>query len=98
MPSSKSEEYGSTWVRPQSRPRWAVADGVESIVGPLLWHFENTEGVSSIELTLEDVKLAATKLGFKISNEAEIQTSYISNPHSMLSSHYTASFFVCTKV
>jgi carnosine N-methyltransferase len=63
-----------------------------------LWHFENTEGVSSIELTLEDVKLAATKLGFKISSEAEIQTSYTSNPHSMLSSHYTASFFVCTKV
>jgi carnosine N-methyltransferase len=35
-------------------------------LGPTLWHFENTAGASSIELTLEDLKALATRIGFVI--------------------------------
>jgi carnosine N-methyltransferase len=35
-------------------------------IGPLLYHFENTPGENSIELSLEDVKAVAEKIGFTI--------------------------------
>lgn len=41
--------------------------GVWVNCGPTLWHFENTEGASSIELTLEGVKQLARRIGFVLS-------------------------------
>lgn len=35
-------------------------------LGPTLWHFENTEGASSVELTMEDVKALARRVGFRL--------------------------------
>lgn len=93
--SSKSAVSGSTSVR----TRHIITHSMFiSAAGPLLWHFENTEGSSSIELTLEDIKLAAKQIGFTITEEREIQASYTSNPLSMLRSQYDACFWVCTKV
>lgn len=33
--------------------------------GPLLYHFENTPGEMSVELSLEEVKDVARKIGFR---------------------------------
>lgn len=35
-------------------------------LGPSLWHFENTAGASSIELTMDEIKALAQRIGFKI--------------------------------
>ena len=42
--------------------------GVWINLGPLLWHWENnTSNDPSVELTLEEVKLLARKIGFEVS-------------------------------
>ncbi|KAL8281047.1 hypothetical protein RQP46_006405 [Phenoliferia psychrophenolica] len=66
-------------------------------VGPTLWHHENIVGERSLELTLEDVKTLAQRIGFVFLEESEISTSYTSNPRSTLQHRYTASFWVATK-
>ncbi|GAA6038143.1 hypothetical protein JCM8097_005756 [Rhodosporidiobolus ruineniae] len=66
--------------------------------GPTLWHFENDREASSIELTLEDVKGLARRVGFEIEEEREIQTSYTSDRRSLLTHTYTAAFWVARKV
>ncbi|GAA5874463.1 hypothetical protein JCM16303_005861 [Sporobolomyces ruberrimus] len=65
--------------------------------GPSLWHFENDHEARSIELPLEDVKDLARRIGFEILEEKEIETSYTSNPKSLLRHVYTASFWVARK-
>ncbi|SGY94033.1 BQ5605_C037g11623 [Microbotryum silenes-dioicae] len=47
-------------------------DGVWINCGPTLWHFENTEGCNSIELSLEDVKALAKRIGFVL----EVRSPY----------------------
>ena len=38
------------------------------LIGPLLWHWEgNTTNDPSVELTLDEVKALARKIGFEIS-------------------------------
>ncbi|CEQ39662.1 SPOSA6832_01221, partial [Sporobolomyces salmonicolor] len=66
--------------------------------GPTLWHFENDHDASSIELTLDDVKALARRIGFELSEEREITTSYTTNPRSLLKHEYTAAFWVARKV
>lgn len=45
-------------------------DGVWINVGPLLWHFENIadreRGEGSVELSLDEVKALARKMGFEL--------------------------------
>ncbi|SCV71998.1 BQ2448_4692 [Microbotryum intermedium] len=72
-------------------------DGVWINCGPTLWHFENTEGCSSIELSLEDVKALANRIGFILENEREVQTSYTTNERSTLRHEYAASFWTARK-
>ncbi|KAI0342396.1 N2227-domain-containing protein [Trametopsis cervina] len=73
--------------------------GVWINLGPLLWHWENnTSNDPSIELSLEEVKALARKIGFVISNEREIHTTYTNNKDSMLGYVYHASYFTATKV
>lgn len=68
-------------------------------LGPTLWHFQNDEnGSNSIELTVEDLKSLIRRVGFVITEEREIETSYSGNPVSMLQHTYLASFFIATKV
>ncbi|BGP16379.1 hypothetical protein JCM10213_004922 [Rhodosporidiobolus nylandii] len=66
--------------------------------GPTLWHFENDREASSIELTLEEVKALARRIGFELSEERELQTCYTTNPRSLLRHEYTAAFWVAKKV
>ncbi|KAF6745474.1 N2227-domain-containing protein [Ephemerocybe angulata] len=73
--------------------------GVWINLGPLLWHFENNNtNDPSIELDLEEVKELARKIGFEISNEKTLDTTYTSNSESMLGYVYKAAFWTATKI
>ncbi|KAI0649903.1 N2227-domain-containing protein [Trametes meyenii] len=73
--------------------------GVWINLGPLLWHWENNAtNDPSIELTLEEVKALARKIGFEISNERSVDTTYTNNAESMLGYVYHAAFWTATKI
>ncbi|PPQ96317.1 hypothetical protein CVT26_005680 [Gymnopilus dilepis] len=73
--------------------------GVWINLGPLLWHWENnTTNDISIELDMEEVKTLAKEIGFEISNERTIDTTYTNNAQSMLGYVYNASFWTATKI
>lgn len=73
--------------------------GVWINLGPLLWHWENSSsGDVSIELSLDEVKALAQKIGFDITNESTIDTTYTNNAESMLGYVYHAAFWTATKV
>ncbi|KAF8922369.1 N2227-domain-containing protein [Mucidula mucida] len=72
--------------------------GVWINLGPLLWHFENNQtGDVSIELDLNEVKELCKTVGFDLSNEREIHTTYTSNSAAMLGYMYHAQFWTATK-
>ncbi|OCH90507.1 N2227-domain-containing protein [Obba rivulosa] len=72
--------------------------GIWINLGPLLWHWENnTTNDPSIELTLEEVKDLARKMGFHISNERTIDTTYTNNTQSMLGYVYHTAFWTATR-
>jgi len=72
--------------------------GVWINLGPLLWHWENSDtNDPSIELTLEEVKALARKIGFELSNERIIDTTYTNNAQSMMGYTYQAAFWIATK-
>ncbi|WJX38788.1 carnosine N-methyltransferase [Trifolium repens] len=61
--------------------------GVWINLGPLLYHFADTYGKDddmSIELSLEDVKRIALHYGFEFEKERTIETTYRTNPKSMM--------------
>ena len=70
-----------------------------SDIGPLLWHFENTGGSTdpSIELSLDEVRSLAEKIGFQISNERIVDTTYTGIDDGMLAYVYHAAFWTATK-
>lgn len=73
--------------------------GVWINLGPLLWHFENNNtNDPSVELDLEEVKELARKIGFEISNERTLDTTYTNNTESMLGYVYKAAFWTATKI
>ncbi|RDB17307.1 Carnosine N-methyltransferase [Hypsizygus marmoreus] len=73
--------------------------GVWINLGPLLWHFENNNTNDlSVELDLEEVKALARTIGFELSNEKTIDTTYTSNPQGMLGYVYNAAFWTATKI
>jgi len=72
--------------------------GVWINLGPLLWHFENNAtNDPSVELDLEEVKQLARDIGFELSKERTIETTYTSNAQGMLGYVYHAEFWVATK-
>ncbi|KAJ7138571.1 N2227-like protein-domain-containing protein [Mycena filopes] len=73
--------------------------GVWVNMGPLLWHWENnTTNDPSIELSLDEVKALARAIGFRISDERTIDTTYTSNAQGMLGYVYHAAFWTATKI
>ncbi|EGO01334.1 hypothetical protein SERLA73DRAFT_179497 [Serpula lacrymans var. lacrymans S7.3] len=73
--------------------------GVWINMGPLLWHFENNAtNDPSVELDLEEVKTLARKIGFELSNERTIDTTYTSNAQAMLGYVYHTSFWTAKKL
>ncbi|CAA7049582.1 unnamed protein product [Microthlaspi erraticum] len=74
--------------------------GVWINLGPLLYHFADTyghENEMSIELSLEDVKRVASQYGFEIEKERTIETTYTTNPRSMMQNRYYAAFWTMRK-
>ncbi|GMH11944.1 hypothetical protein Nepgr_013785 [Nepenthes gracilis] len=74
--------------------------GVWINLGPLLYHFADMYGQEneiSIELSLEDVKRVAFHYGFQLEKEITIETTYTTNPRSMMQNRYYAVFWTMTK-
>ncbi|KAL1221216.1 hypothetical protein V5N11_011018 [Cardamine amara subsp. amara] len=74
--------------------------GVWINLGPLLYHFADEHGLEnemSIELSLEDVKRVASHYGFVIEKERTIETTYSSNPRSMMKNRYYPAFWTMRK-
>lgn len=74
--------------------------GVWINLGPLLYHFADAYGQGdemSIELSLEDVKRVALHYGFEFENSSTIQTTYTTNPRSMMQNRYHAAFWTARK-
>ncbi|KAJ1960940.1 hypothetical protein GGI12_003527 [Dipsacomyces acuminosporus] len=69
-------------------------------LGPLLWHFDNVQGESSVEFTREEFTTLATKIGFVWDEEMfqdRIPVPYTSNTRSMLQYTYHAFMTVAHK-
>lgn len=74
--------------------------GVWINLGPLLYHFADMYGQDdemSIELSLEDVKRVALHYGFEFEKERTIETTYTTNPRSMMQNRYFAAFWTMRK-
>ncbi|KAG8894249.1 hypothetical protein FRC01_013068 [Tulasnella sp. 417] len=75
-----------------------VPGGIWVNLGPLLWHYENNNtGDVSIEASLDEVKALANAIGFEISQERAIPTTYTGILDGMLRYEYQAEFWVATK-
>ncbi|XP_052206649.1 uncharacterized protein LOC127811011 isoform X2 [Diospyros lotus] len=75
-------------------------DGVWINLGPLLYHFADMYGQGdemSIELSLEDVKRISFHYGFELEKEESIETTYTTNPQSMMQNRYYTAFWVMRK-
>ncbi|RHZ82917.1 hypothetical protein Glove_103g29 [Diversispora epigaea] len=66
-------------------------------IGPLLYHYENSPGEMSIELSLDQVKKVAKDFGFQFQDEKTIKTTYTTNPDGMLKYLYECAFWTCIK-
>ncbi|KAJ2454230.1 hypothetical protein GGF42_003655 [Coemansia sp. RSA 2424] len=65
-------------------------------LGPLLWHFDNVAGESSIEFTRDEFLELATRMGFVFDaakHKEDIALPYTADPRSML--QYTYHAFMC---
>ncbi|XAR52821.1 hypothetical protein NMG60_11021106 [Bertholletia excelsa] len=74
--------------------------GVWINFGPLLYHFADMYGQQdemSIELSLEDVKRVALHYGLQLEKESTIETTYTTNPQSMMQNRYYAAFWTMRK-
>jgi len=72
--------------------------GVWINLGPLLWHWENNQtGDPSIELSLDEVKTLARTIGFEISSERTVPTTYTGVNDGMVRYEYQAEFWVAKK-
>jgi len=67
--------------------------------GPLLYHFADTYGELSIELSWEEIKSILPKFGLElIHEEIGLPSVYTGHPTSMLQQTYRCVFFTCRKV
>ncbi|XP_059451957.1 uncharacterized protein LOC132182667 isoform X2 [Corylus avellana] len=73
--------------------------GVWINMGPLLYHFADMYGQDemSVELSLEDLKKVALQYGFQFEKENTIETTYTTNPRSMMQNRYFAAFWTMRK-
>ncbi|XP_022936053.1 carnosine N-methyltransferase-like isoform X2 [Cucurbita moschata] len=74
--------------------------GVWINLGPLLYHFADMYGQEdemSIEPSLEDVKRIILHYGFVFEKERTVETTYTTNPKSMMQNRYYAAFWTMRK-
>jgi len=68
-------------------------------LGPLLYHFEDSNTDPSVELTYEELKGCLPHFGLKmIKEEKGLKAAYTRNAASMLRMHYECVLFVCEKI
>lgn len=66
--------------------------------GPLLYHFADTPGEVSLELTWNDIKAVLPQFKLKLVEEATgVESGYTTQPHSMMQTVYKCAFSVCVK-
>lgn len=65
-------------------------------LGPLLYHWADGPEMS-IELSLEDVKVAAQAVGFRILRQEMVDAAYMADSRSMLKSSYRCTFWTMVK-
>lgn len=78
--------------------RLLVPGGSWMNLGPLLYHFEGHSKERSIELTRDEIREAATTIGFRFEFEEAIDSSYTQNPQSMLQTIYKCWHFRAIKI
>eukprot|EP00871_Galdieria_phlegrea_P004539 jgi/Galph1/5086/GphlegSOOS_G3702.1 len=66
-------------------------------LGPLLYHYADTEDEPSIEISLEELQ-KVVKMFFQIDSEEMRRCMYTRNPRSMLQIEYQCSFFRARKI
>ncbi|KAK7481450.1 hypothetical protein BaRGS_00027301 [Batillaria attramentaria] len=67
-------------------------------LGPLLYHYSDVPGESSVELSYEDLRSVICKIGFDIEEEKEnVKATYTQNPLAMLQYEYRCVYFVARK-
>ncbi|KAL8595539.1 hypothetical protein ACOMHN_000747 [Nucella lapillus] len=67
-------------------------------LGPLLYHYSDVPGESSIEISYEELRSVIKQVGFDIEEEREdMPCTYTQNPQSMLHYEYRCIFFVARK-
>lgn len=72
--------------------------GIWINLGPLLYHYSDSETESSIEPSCEELVEIIQAVGFEImTNEPNVQTKYTQNRRSMYQSTYSSIFLVCRK-
>lgn len=72
--------------------------GVWINLGPLLYHYADSETENSVEPSFEDLLVIIKTVGFEIlTNETDVQTKYTQNKRSMYQSSYSSIFMVCRK-
>ena len=71
--------------------------GVWVNCGPLLWHFADSPGELSLELTWDELRPLVAAHGFRIVEERTVDCPYAANPKSLLSCTYHAIFFVAIR-
>lgn len=68
-------------------------------LGPLLYHFSDSQTEYSIEPTYEDLVEIIKAVGFEIvTNQTNLPTKYTQNERSMYQSTYNSIFMVCKKM
>lgn len=67
-------------------------------IGPLLYHYSDSEGEISIELSYEELREVILHYGFEFEEEQTgVPCMYTSNSKSMLETRYNAVYFVCRR-
>lgn len=75
-----------------------IPGGIWVNLGPLLYHFSDTQHEDSIEPTFEDIMLIIDSVGFDVlTSKTGVCTKSAQNPHSMLKSEYESLFWICRK-
>lgn len=67
-------------------------------LGPLLYHYSDSETENSIEPSYEDLMEIIKAVGFEVlTNKTDVLTKYTQNPRSMYQSTYASIFLICRK-
>lgn len=67
-------------------------------IGPLLFHYSDSEDEPSVEVSYEELRSILEGLGFEIQHEERKTCHYAGNPNSMIRTVYNTVFFTAVKL